>query len=296
MTLTTKISDYLVQMIELFREDPELELEASLGTIFPDTNENREEDSIKGNVVAQDVFHLLKNRFFHSAKEGLFDCTQNDMRCIDCFYDGNVRMRCQKVGEAELVIKHSLAKLVSSCPQRPHHKFAFHLRKEQKIDLRQFDLTRVPVYVRIQQVWAFTYKNAVLYTFKQVQSGHTREDACKQQRVQYEIEVELLHNKPYLDSKTNLQMASTMVEKVLDLCPKYNEHNIRQKLTMVFADLPLLSSSEASRTTTKQQKEEEGNPTTNATSPTAISSNKRQQEEEQNLRALPSQIYKKQKS
>lgn len=230
----------LQSYIERFRKDPYLELEMRLCSKSSDT-------------LSKDKFYELYDLLMSSYAKGIFE-HNGRQTYADMFYENGIRQRVV-IGIPSVVQKAEAApKLIANCPQRDEYTFRFTLKSEipeEQIEydpgvLEPFNIkTAVPHFMRLQQVWSFVYKQHFEYSLKKVVSGKNKEEACVQEE-RYEVELELLRNQAYLDSKTNEEIAMSLIEKSLDLTKRFNEQNVAEKLIMLFgADTLPLSKKEA---------------------------------------------------
>jgi len=223
----------LIKMIALFRTHADYELEASVG-IRPASSSDSE---IPRSVPKPDFQHFQK-AVAENVENGVFEKVMDGNIAGDCFYADSVRVRCPKIGCSECVRKVPVMKMQGTCALVPTHRFLFHLKQEQdlKTEAERY-LTQVPVFLRVTKTWAYKFKNAYLYTFKEVYSGLTKEEALNSTET-YEIEIELLHDATYLDAKTDEEIAHSFIQKVLRFCPYINKKdNTACKLSLVFGDV-----------------------------------------------------------
>jgi len=211
----------LEELISLFRQNEEYELEMCLR---PKSGHM---------TLSKEVYDLRKQVLLRSMEEKLVEGFPID-KYWDFFYEDNVRMRCRLNVEPEVIRKTPITKLIAVCPQRD---FAFHFHLKQEVVFKDWESlqTKKKIYARFQQdVMRFRYKDAYEYVLKTVFEAPTKESAAAQP-AKYEMELELLHNIPYLDSKPDDEHATSFVEKALDLCGRYNsKNNTPEKLTMAF--------------------------------------------------------------
>ena len=222
----------LIKMIALFRTHADYELEASVGIRAASSDLE-----IPRSVPKQDFQHFQK-AVAENVENGVFEKVMDGNIAGDCFYADSVRVRCPKIGCSECVRKVPVMKMQGTCALVPTHRFLFHLKQEQdlKTEAERY-LTEVPLFLRVTKTWAYKFKNAYLYTFKEVYSGLTKEEALNSTET-YEIEIELLHDATYLDAKTDEEIAHSFIQKVLRFCPYINKKdNTACKLSLVFGDV-----------------------------------------------------------
>ncbi len=212
--------DILETQINQFRNNSQYELEMCLR---PKT----------GNAtLSEEVYDLIKTVLNRSAEEKLFEAKPIE-KYWDFFYDDSVRMRCRLAQNPDVICKTPVSKVIAVCPQRD---FAFHFHLKQEVPIKDYLYLQKKkmIHARFQEVFRYHYKDAYEYVLKKVYEGATKEAAAAQP-AKFEIELEMLHNDPYLDSKPNNQHAISFIEKCLDLCGRYTtKSHTPEKLTMVF--------------------------------------------------------------
>lgn len=205
----------LSEMVTRFKTDPNMELEVVFVA-----------DASKTNVNFTD-FENTFNVMHTSAKHGVFDLKKEN--AADFFYEnGAVRAR-HVLGKPLAVVKKSrVASFKMTCPQRPGITIKVNLKLEKPIE---YDTkAAVPIYVRIQEMWNFTYHEDFVFTFKKVGSGKDRQDACSRP-VKFEMEIEKKHAS--IDSERNdADIAESLLAKAMDLLGRYDEKGESVALTL----------------------------------------------------------------
>lgn len=145
---------------------------------------------------------------------------------VDYFYPGNVRGRYENGRDRPVYIrKVALARLDTVCLQRPGTIMRYNLKDESP--MRKFFPTQPPLFVRLAEVWDFTYKNKFVYTVKKVVSGTTKQDACTRPPA-FEVELEVLRNMEYLNNTNDGTLARSLISKSVDLIGRWSEETETQ--------------------------------------------------------------------
>lgn len=198
------MEERLTEMVKKWKETEYAELEAYMTHV----------DTISGGITPQ-LFKHIYSRFEDSTSKGIFKASRRK-RFIDFFYEDSKRLRTEIGFPPIYVTKNKLSSLQSLCPERKSIGLVFNLKTETPVTNNNKDDFPEPIFVRMQQVWEFTYKDTFLYSFKRVLSGKNKEEACKNTPT-YEIELEILRNKDYMNHNDNQYIASDFIEKTLDL-------------------------------------------------------------------------------
>ena len=218
---------HLQRLLTRFAQDPELELEMCLCA-------KAKKDAPPTQLQFDDANCIL-GKLQESAKAGIF--TTHSRQIVDYFYEkGAVRHRCffgcnNQVSQT--IRKSRVDRVLATCPER-QFSFCFNLKRETPILDFQTIEAGTPNYIRIQKEWVFEYKNAFQYIVKQVNSGGTSKQECLAKPLQFEVEIELLHNSDYIQQRTVPQIEESFIAKCLDLCERTNEHDEDEPLTMLF--------------------------------------------------------------
>lgn len=210
------LDDELAAFVTSFNMCENTELEA----VFRDRR-------LEGGGIKFNLFQKLFDAMTASSKHG-FLFAVDKVAVIDFFYPDSVRTR-YVAGKAPITIRKTrIGKLKLVCLQRSNLDITVHLKKE----LPQPQPPTTPaLFVRLQEVWTFIYKNTFEFTLKKVVSGKDKTNACTQSPV-YEIEIEML--KGVVKSDVN-QCAKSFLMKIGDLCGRYDEQGNAVKLYILLA-------------------------------------------------------------
>jgi hypothetical protein len=148
---------------------------------------------------------------------------------VDMFYPGNVRVRSRVGHPPECVIKTRLVDIHAKCPQR--RLFSFHFTLKDEIPTTEPNGI-VCEYVRLQEVHEFIYKQAFCYSIKKVQQGATKEDAA-QGDINFELEIEIIRNSPYLASHSLEEMSESLILKALDFIRERPDEKLTLELNLL---------------------------------------------------------------
>ncbi len=203
----------LASLFKAFRENETSELEIAIS--------QKGEKSVPLEVF-NDVFLLLEhwmiNKYINY--KGCF-------KVKDFFYPNSIRSRViapysKEYDDADTqnITKTKIAHIHTKCPERKQVEFHIQLKDEIPL-IEPISVSNEYIDVRIQLMWEFDYKNIFRYFLKQVQSGLTVENACKNS-IQYEIEIEINRDSSYLKEFSDDDMAKKLIEKTLDLLGRKN--------------------------------------------------------------------------
>ena len=161
----------------------------------------------------QKLFHALQA----SSKHGLIFASDK-VAVIDFFYPDSVRTR-YVAGKTPITIKKTrFGKLKLVCLQRSNLDITIHLKNERPLSKSP---TTPALFVRLQEIWKFIYKDSFEFTLKKVVSGKDKIDACKQPPV-YEIEIEMIKG----SVNTNItHCVKSFLKKIEDVCGRYDSNN-----------------------------------------------------------------------
>lgn len=224
------MNEHLVTVLQAFQNTPTAELEVIISRKVMQGKQN-------GTLP----FEMWK-KLYRWVKTG---CKQNPIHMIfegeqefmDCFYDNNVRVRARFGQDPVCIIKTKIASIHAKCPQRKFLDFHFTLKNE--VPTTEPAIGQQPLYVRIQKVYSFRYKNAFQYVFKKVATGATKELAC-QETPTYELELEVLRDSHYFQTKTIEHIADSFIEKTLDLTGRGENEELTLELSILPKSLKLV--------------------------------------------------------
>lgn len=80
----------------------------------------------------------------------------------------------------------------------------------------QLPLNMSPSIVKIKEVWTFNLDTRYIYTMVKKATGNTKQHACNND-VTYYLQLELTHDKAYLNQNTNRNIATSFLSKVNDM-------------------------------------------------------------------------------
>ena len=148
------------------------------------------------------------------------------------FSNGNTRLRIEGGYNSGTVQKKRVGTAVAKCVEMPQFSFCFHLKQEHPVK-NHSPVGPITSHVRLQTVLEFTYKDAFRYSFKEVLSGKTKEQAAEQAPT-YEIEIELIPFSTYLMESSDQHIADSLLMKVMDLVGRFDFDGKLVKITSVF--------------------------------------------------------------
>jgi hypothetical protein len=213
------IVEQLIPLIRIFRENPNCELEGSLGVLSS--------NSFTSGVE----FNYFKTLFQELSKsEKSTWTTFDDSQHFASFYfPGNIRGRYNVKEKPDFITKISLGKLDLSCPERSYD-LRISVREEKP--LCDFVAKHKPEFVRLHERWSFTYKNIWKYDFSKVAGGSSKETACRSAPT-FEIELELLKlNTHSIKAKTDRELAYHILHKLIDLLGRFDRTHQPLPLTL----------------------------------------------------------------
>lgn len=212
-SMKSTLDDELASFITGFNVHKNSELEA----VFSDRR-------LAAGGVQFELFEKLFNAMQASSKHGLlFACDK--IAVIDFFYPDSVRTRYISGKEPITIKKTRIGNFKIICLQRSNLNITVHLKNEIPIK----PPTTPALFVRLQEVWNFIYKDGFEFTMKKVVSGKDKVDACTKPPV-YEIEIEVLKGAP----TTNVtRCANSFLMKIGDLCGRYDEKGNMVNLHLV---------------------------------------------------------------
>lgn len=182
-----------------------------------------------------DDANCILTKLQEAAKAGTF--TTYIRQFVDYFFEeGAIRHRCFFGDNDEIpqtIRKTRVDRVLATCPER-QFAFCFNLKRETPIPDFKTTEAGSPNYIRIQKEWVFEYKQAFQYVVKQVNSGGTSKQECLAKPLQFEVEIEILHNSDYARQRTVAQLEQSFIEKCLDLCGRTNDRDENEHLTMIF--------------------------------------------------------------
>jgi hypothetical protein len=202
--MKSTLDDEIMAFVTGFNVHKNAELEA----VFSDRH-------LEAGGIRFELFQKLFNAMEASSKHGLIFASDK-VAMIDFFYPDSVRTR-YIAGKVPVTIKKTrIGKLKLICIQRSNLDITIHLKNE--IPLLNSPTTPA-LFVRLQEVWTFIYKNTFEFTLKKVVSGKDKADACTKAPV-YEIEIEMLKG----PATTNIANCSkSFLMKIGDLCGRFDE-------------------------------------------------------------------------
>jgi hypothetical protein len=211
---TRKLVNNIVPLIEAFKQNPNLELEGSLGV------HNGEIFTSGVDFSYFKALHSVFNTGRESDREQKDIWSQSEIKShfASFFYKGDVRGRYNVRDSPVFVRKIPVLKCDLNCKSRSYD-IRISLKEEQPV--KNYLAKDTPEYVRLHERWSFTYKEAWRYDFTKVASGTSKELACKSEPV-FEIELELLRNSTFLNSTSNDQIAIHIIEKLIDLLGRFD--------------------------------------------------------------------------
>ncbi len=226
----------VASLFQSFRQRDTLELEVNI--------RQKSENGIPFEMV--DLIYDLFVKWT-SSKHLVFESQQT---LKDFFYQRDVRQRSCIGFPDEIITKTTIASIAAKCPERK--MVEFHITLKDEVPLLSFSTSiAAPIYVRIQTMWKFVYKQAFIYILKQVQSGKTTEEACNRDPT-YELEIEVVRDSNYLKEHTNEEMANALISKALDLTgPKKHE---QLKMELITKDPKRKKETEPKRRYVKKEK------------------------------------------
>jgi hypothetical protein len=178
---------------------------------------------LTGGGIQFELFQKLFTAMSAASKHGLLFATDK-VAVIDFFFPDSVRTR-YVAGKAPVTIKKTrIGKFKVVCLQRSNLEITIHLKNEVPLSKPP---TTPALFVRLQEVWNFIYKNTFEFTLKKVVSGKDKADACTKPPV-YEIEIEVLKGAA---TTTNVsRCAQSFLMKIGDLCGRCDEKGNAMKL------------------------------------------------------------------
>lgn len=180
------------------------------------------------NGVEFALFNKLFKSLSASAERGVL-CAINKSAIVDFHYVDNIRTRYEAGKRCKTVQKIKLARYDVVCKERPNVNIRVNLKNEIPVNLSDCAPKMSPIFVRLQEVWTFCYKGRFEYTLKKTVSGETQSESCKNDPI-YEIELEMLRNKDWLENTCDLMITENLISKILHLCGRYDneiEGNLR---------------------------------------------------------------------
>ena len=82
-----------------------------------------------------------------------------------------------------------------------------------------------PTSVEISEQWQFTLEDRYEYLLIKAASGSSTQNACEN-GVEFSTKVSLLYNKMYINTKTNAEIASSLLEKAADIVTRMSGGNL----------------------------------------------------------------------
>lgn len=209
-----KLATSLIPLIDAFKQNPNLELEGSLGVLT--------EGNFKSGVDFK-YFQSIHSIFTYEnpTKPKVWSSVEPKSHFASFFYKGNIRGRYTAKTPPDIVQKTTVANIDIGATDR-HYDLRVSLKEE--IPLKSHIVTQVPEHVRLHQRWSFVYKDAFRYDLTKVASGQNKESACLSPPV-FEVELELLRNQTFLNSNSSEQLAYHIIQKLIDLLGRFDTNH-----------------------------------------------------------------------
>ena len=209
--MKSTVEDELAAFVTGFNVYENAELEA----VFHDR-------SLASGGVQFEMFQKLFTAMQSSSKHGLLFASDK-VAIIDFFYPDSVRTR-YIAGKAPITIKKTrIGKFKLVCLQRVNLDITIHLKNEVPLSKPP---TTPALFIRLQEVWTFIYKDTFEFQLKKVVSGKDKADACTKPPV-YEIEIEVLKG---VATTNATNCAKSFLMKIGDLCGRFDEKGNTVKL------------------------------------------------------------------
>jgi hypothetical protein len=218
---STEVENETEAFVTGFQSHPESELEVVFKNI-----------TLPCGGVSFEVFNNLFIALSAAATSGLMFGNEKTA-IIDFFYADSIRTR-YVAGKTPVTIKKTrISSMSLLCLERPTLGITMHLKNEILQPMTTVP-SASPLFVRLQEVWIFLYKDTFEYTLKKVVSGRDKQSACTKPPI-YEIEIEILRG-TWLNSKNDEQIAKSLLCKIGDMCGRYDQEGNQVDLTIVSAN------------------------------------------------------------
>jgi hypothetical protein len=189
-----------------------------------------ENDNNSKNGVPFAIFNKLFQSLSNAAQNGKLYAVEKTAM-IDFFFAGNIRTRYLSGKAPVSIVKTRLSKFDVLCPERPNINIRFNLKNE--VPLEKNLIPKIPpLFVRLQESWQFLYDGRYEYTLKKTVSGVSKQEACKQ-TPSYEIELEVVRKKEWLENTTSESIAENIKHKVIDICGRYTQDGQKHELSLI---------------------------------------------------------------
>jgi hypothetical protein len=194
----------IVDMVTSFRINNNLRLACSIT------------ENIMGNRgVRFDVFKNIHDSLIKLSEESVVE-NMGYLNVIDCFYEDLIRHRHIVGKKPEITKREPILKVDTSCSKRTGARLRYILTKSTVLESHN---PSDPLFVRLQQVWNFSYKGIFLFKLKKTVEAETKQDACKK-APQFEISIIMMRKTTYLNSHDDDYITKSFISKAMRLIGK----------------------------------------------------------------------------
>ena len=216
----------VVQMVDAFKQDPELELEGSVG-VFASREFQSSVDFETFNALLQALQKTLE-----ADTTGTWSTPAPSpdakMKFMNFFFPKSVRGTYRIRAKPEFVRKTPCKRVDIICDSRTTD-LRVSLRREKPE--AAYVAVRPPDRVRLYERYSFVYKNRWRYDLSKVVSGRTKESACDMDP-NFEVELEILRGDPEFLTQPSEAIAQSFLEKLTDLLGRFDATGSRIHCTL----------------------------------------------------------------